>query len=240
MSLREAHIVVVGGTSGMGLEIARSAAEHGARVTAVGKTADRVRTAQSTLGSAVTVRPLDMADEPAVREFFSGMGSIDHLVITATGGAHRFGRVGDTPIAEIRSLFENRFWGTYNVVHHAAPLLRSSGSVTLFSGTAAVRAWGGASILSAALAAVEALGRALAVELAPVRVNVVRPGSVDTPLLRAVVPPDFEAYSKSAGAALPARRIGTTADVAHAVLFLMTNGFTTGSVLGIDGGGLVA
>src|SRR4051812_45054871 len=216
MSLRDAQVVVVGGTSGMGLEIARAASAQGAHVRAVGKTAERVKTAKAALGDAVNVQALDMADEAAVRAYFSGLDAIDHLVIPATGGNHRFGRVAETPMSEIRSLFENRFWGTYNIVHHAAPLMRPSGSVTLFSGTAAVRGWAGASILSAALAAVEALARALALELAPIRVNVVRPGAVDTPLLRAVVPPDFEAYSKTAGAALPARRIGATSDIAHA------------------------
>ena len=238
MSLHNAGVVIVGGTSGMGLEIARSLAVLGARVTAVGSSAQRVRVAQESLGSSVTVRPLDMTDERAVQSFFSGFRSIDHLVVTATGRAHLFGTVVETPTADIRSMLDNRFWGTYNIVRYAAPLMPTAGSITLFSGTSAVKSRAGAAVLSAALAAVEALARTLALELAPIRVNVVRPGSVDTPLLRGVIP-NLDEVAPTLGAALPVKRIGAPADIAHAVLFLMTNPFTTGSVLGIDGGGAV-
>lgn len=239
MSLQNTHVVVIGGTSGMGLEIARVAAAEGARVTAAGRSVDRVRAAQASLGHGVTVRSLDMANEPAVRSFFAAMGPIDHLVITATGGALRFGKVMDTSMAEIRSQLEDRFWGTYNVARYAAPSMPSTGSITLFSGGLAVKARAGAGVISAAVAAVEALGRTLALELAPIRVNTVRSGQVDTPLLRAAMP-NFDEYAQTAGAALPVKRIGVPADIAHAVLFLMTNPFTTGSVIGIDGGGLLA
>lgn len=148
-------------------------------------------------------------------------------------------QVVETSMAEIRALLDDRFWGTYNVVRYAAPLMPSTGSITLFSGGAAVRAHAGGGVLSAAVAAVEALGRALALELAPVRVNTVRSGAVDTPLLRAAFP-NFEEFARTAGAALPVKRIGVPADIAHAVLFLMTNPYMSGSVLGIDGGGLLA
>ena len=239
MSLQNMNVVVIGGTSGMGLEIARLAAAEGARVTAAGRSADRARAAQSSLGDDVAVRSLDMANEPAVKSFFAAMNVIDHLVITATGGALRFGKVVDTSMAEIRSQLEDRFWGTYNVVRYAAPLMPATGSITLFSGGLAVKARVGAGVISAAVAAVEALGRTLALELAPIRVNTVRSGQVDTPLLRAAIP-HFDEFAQTAGAALPVKRIGVPADIAHAVLFLMTNPFTTGSVLGIDGGGLLA
>jgi NAD(P)-dependent dehydrogenase (short-subunit alcohol dehydrogenase family) len=223
----------------MGLEIARSIAALGARVTAVGRSEERVRAAREHLGASASVRAVDMTDEKAVQSFFAGFHSIEHLIVTATGRNHRFGTVVDTPAADIRSMLDNRFWGTYNVVHYAAPLIPPHGSITLFSGTAAVKSRPGASILSAALAAVEAFARTLALELAPIRVNVVRPGAVDTPLLRGVYP-DFEQVAPTLRAALPAKRIGATADIAHAVLFLITNPFTTGSVLGIDGGGAVS
>ena len=186
----------------------------------------------------MTVRTLDMADETAVRSFFKSGTSVDHLVITATGGELRFGKVIETEMGQIRSLLDDRFWGTYNVVRYAAPLMPSTGSITLFSGGAAVKAFAGASVLSAAVAAVEALGRALALELAPIRVNIVRSGPVDTPLLRADRP-NADEFIKTVGASLPVGRIGVPADIAQAVLFLMTNTFTTGTTLGIDGGSLI-
>jgi NAD(P)-dependent dehydrogenase (short-subunit alcohol dehydrogenase family) len=238
MGLANAHVVVIGGTSGIGLEVARSAAAHGARVTAAGRSPERIRAAQASLGEAADVRPLDMSDEDAVEEFFASSRAIDHLVVTATGGPLRFGQVVDTPMSEIRSALDHRFWGTYNVVRYAAPLIAKTGSVTLFSGGAAVKARAGGGVLSASVAAVEALGRALALELSPIRVNILRSGVVDTPLLRAAYP-NFEAFARATGSQLPVKRIGAASDLAHTVLFLMENPYMSGSTLGVDGGGLL-
>jgi NAD(P)-dependent dehydrogenase (short-subunit alcohol dehydrogenase family) len=236
MALAGSQVVVIGGTSGIGLEVARAAAAHGARVTAAGRSPERIRAAQSSLGDAVAVRALDMSDEAALEQFFSTFQAIDHLVITATGGPLRFGKVVDTPMSEIRGTLEDRFWGTYNVVRYAARRIRPTGSVTLFSGGAAVKARPGGGVLSASVAAVEALGRALALELSPVRVNTVRSGAVDTPLLRAAFP-NFDEYARSTGAQLPVKRIGAATDLAHAVLFLMENPYVSGSTIDVDGGG---
>ena len=238
MALNGLRVVVVGGTSGIGLEVARQAAAHGARVVAAGRSAERVQAAQVALGEAVSVRALDMADEADVQRFFAAGEPIDHLVVTATGGPLRFGKVVDTPVADIRSALDNRFWGTYNVVRYAAPLIQPTGSLTLFSGGAAVKVRPGGGVLSASVAAVEALARALALELAPIRVNVLRSGMVDTPLLRNAYP-NFDEFAKTAGAGLPVKRIGTPGDLADAVLFLMTNPYVAGTVLGVDGGGLL-
>jgi NAD(P)-dependent dehydrogenase (short-subunit alcohol dehydrogenase family) len=238
MALANAHVVVIGGTSGIGLEVARSAAASGARVTAAGRSTERIRAAQASLGDAVVVRALDMSDESAVKQFFASCPGIDHLVVTATGGPLRFGKVVETPMSEIRSALDHRFWGTYNVVRYAAPLIAPTGSVTLFSGGAAVKARAGGGVLSASVAAVEALSRALALELSPIRVNTLRSGVVDTPLLRAAYP-NFEEFARSTGAQLPVKRIGAASDVAHAVLFLMENPYISGSTLGVDGGGLL-
>jgi NAD(P)-dependent dehydrogenase (short-subunit alcohol dehydrogenase family) len=238
MALANAHVVVIGGTSGIGLEVARSAAASGARVTAAGRSTERIRAAQASLGDAVAVRALDMSDESAVKQFFASFPHIDHLVVTATGGPLRFGTVVETPMSEIRSALDHRFWGTYNVVRYAAPLIAPTGSVTLFSGGAAVKARAGGGVLSASVAAVEALSRALALELSPIRVNTLRSGAVDTPLLRSAYP-NFEEFARSTGAQLPVKRIGAASDVAHAVLFLMENPYMSGSTLGVDGGGLL-
>jgi NAD(P)-dependent dehydrogenase (short-subunit alcohol dehydrogenase family) len=120
--LANTKVVVVGGTSGIGLGVARAAAAAGAEVTVASRSAG-----SASLGSGITARALDMADESAVAGFFDNLGSFDHLVITATGGPLRFGSVVATPAAEIRPTFDNRFWGTYNVVRSAAPHLRPTG-----------------------------------------------------------------------------------------------------------------
>jgi NAD(P)-dependent dehydrogenase (short-subunit alcohol dehydrogenase family) len=235
ISLRNSTVVVVGGTSGIGLEVARGASLSGAHVTAVGRSEDRVRTAAQSLDSRVVVRALNMGDEAAVRSFFGVMTSVDHLVITA--GAIALGKIIDTDMAAVRSAFDDRFWGAYHVVRYAAPLMPTTGSITLFSGNLAVKPLPGASVVSAAVAAIEAFGRALAIELKPIRVNTVRSGAVDTPLLRRR--PDYDDFAKRASSSLPLGRIGAPEDLAHAVLFLMTNPYTTGTVLQVDGGALI-
>jgi NAD(P)-dependent dehydrogenase (short-subunit alcohol dehydrogenase family) len=163
------------------------------------------------------------------------MPPVDHLVITA--GRIGFGRVVDTKVEAVRPAFDDRFWGAYHVVRHVAGRMPPTGSITLFSGNLAVKPLPGASVVSAAVAAVEAFGRALAVELKPVRVNTVRSGAVDTPLFRNR--PDRDEVARRIAASLPIGRIGAPEDLAHAVLFLMTNPYTTGTVLQVDGGALV-
>jgi NAD(P)-dependent dehydrogenase (short-subunit alcohol dehydrogenase family) len=235
-SLRDASVVVIGGTSGIGLEVARVAAAAGANVTAVGRSAEHARSAAESFGSAVAVRTLNIGDEAAVRALFEPMSSVDHLVVTA--GRLGFGRVADTDAAAMRPVFDERFWGVYHVVHHAARLIPPTGSITLFSGNLAVKPLAGASVVSAAVAAVEAFGRGLAIELKPIRVNTVRSGAVDTPLFR--TRPDHDELVTRLSSTLPVGRIGLAEDLAHAVLFLMTNPYTTGTVLQIDGGALIA
>jgi len=235
MSLENATVIVVGGTSGIGLEVARAAAAAGARVAAVGRSEDRARAAGRALGSGVTVRTMDMGDEDAVRSLFGAFELIDHVVVTA--GRIGFGKILETDVSTVRSAFEERFWGAYHIVKHAAPRMPPTGSITLFSGNLAVKPLPGAGLVSAAVSAVEAFGRAMAVELKPIRVNTVRSGAVDTPLFRNR--PDREEVAKRIAASLPIGRIGHPEDLAHAVLFLMTNPYTTGTVLQVDGGALV-
>jgi NAD(P)-dependent dehydrogenase (short-subunit alcohol dehydrogenase family) len=235
VSLRDSTVVVVGGTSGIGLAVAQGAALAGAHVTAVGRSEERARAAAGSLGAGVAVRTLDMSDEAAVQSFFGTMTSVDHLVVTA--GALGFGKIVDTDMAAIRSAFDNRFWGAYHSVRYAVPLMPATGSITLFSGNLAVKPAPGASVVSAAVGAVEAFGRALALELKPIRVNTVRSGAVDTPLLRSR--PDYDGFAERLSSSLPVGRIGAPEDLAHAVLFLMTNPYTTGTVLQVDGGALI-
>jgi NAD(P)-dependent dehydrogenase (short-subunit alcohol dehydrogenase family) len=169
-----------------------------------------------------------------VQSFFADTGAFDHLVVSAaeTGG----GAFLTTPTSAARGLFENKFWGQYYAAKYGAPKLNPQGSITLFSGIVAFKSMSGSSVLGAVNAAVANLGQTLALELAPLRVNVVSPGIIDTPSRAGMAEAARSAFYSSTAAKLPVQRIGTAEDVAEAVLYLIHNGFVTGTVLHADGG----
>ncbi len=231
MRLDGQRVVIIGGSSGIGLAVARLAREEGASVTVGGRSEERLAEAVRTLGE-VDTAPVDVADEASVRDFFAPISHIDHLVISA-------GTLGDGTIAGgdldgLHAIVDQRIWGAVHAVRAAAPKM-DGGSITMTSGGIVARPRVGAAMYTAALAAVEALASALALELAPVRVNTVTPGVVDTPLQHHAA--DAESRLRARGAALPVGRVGTADDLAQVYLMLMTNGYLTGEVLHVDGGG---
>lgn len=228
--------MITGGGSGIGLETARQALAAGAQeVVLIGRDLARLSAAASALGAGARPLVLNVTDEPAVARCFAEVGAFDHLVTAAAGTAR--GRVTEIDTAAARALFESKFWGQHHCVKHAAPCLLPGGSVTLFSGWISRKPMIGTGTLAAVDAAIEALARVLSLELAPVRVNAITPGMIDTPLWRArLSEEEQQAHFAKVGGSLPVGRAGTPADIAHAVLFLMTNGFTTGAVLDVDGG----
>ncbi|MEU6407021.1 SDR family oxidoreductase [Streptomyces sp. NPDC046985] len=267
-SLPGATVVVVGGSSGIGLAAARLLARLGARPVLVGRAAGRLQAAAAYLlgeAPAAEVRTYvsDVRDEDRLGALFDGLGAVDHVLVTA-GGVTR-GALTETDRERVADSVEGRLWGGYAVARVAAPRLAPGASITYLSGVYVVRpAPGGAAVIAAA-AAVEGLAKALAVELAPrrIRVNAVRSGTVDTPMLRRrLLPPrppapgghapgghvpDREDPARLGGAAgdaavaaagrgMPLGRYGTAEEVAAAVLFLMGNSYATGAVLTVDGG----
>ncbi|WP_379147640.1 SDR family oxidoreductase [Paenibacillus sp. sgz500992] len=229
-------VVIVGGSSGIGLETARRAAAEGAEIVIASRSRHKLEQAKSAIGTGakVTSHILDVTDEEQMRLFFEQTGTFDHLVVSAaeTSG----GPFLATPTSTARSLFENKFWGQYYAAKYAAPMLNPNGSITLFSGVVAFKSMVGSSMLGAVNAAVANLGRTLALELAPLRVNIVSPGIIDTPSRAGMAEDSRNAFYSSTAAKLPVQRVGTAADVAEGVLYLIHNGFTTGTVLHIDGG----
>lgn len=158
------------------------------------------------------------------------------MEVTAAAGTLR-GRLVDLETASARSLFESKFWGQHHCAKYAATRLAQAGSITLLSGWISRKPMPGLGTLAAIDGAIEALVRVLAIELAPVRVNAVVPGQIDTPLWRARLTPDEQAaYFADLGNKLLVGRAGRAEDVADAIIFLMLNGFTTGSILDVDGG----
>ncbi len=237
MSLTNTTVVILGGSSGIGLATAKAARAEGARVIITGRSAQRLQAARAELGNVARTVVLDVADEIGTRSFFQELDHLDHLFITA-GTLIKDSRLAPES-AVLRPAMDTRFWGALYAAKYGAPKMNGSGSITFMSGTAARRPLAGVSIASASCGAVEAFARALAVDLAPIRVNTIQPGFVDTPLLDDVLGAQRTEILAAAAARLSVRRIGRPEEIADAVLFLMKNGYVTGITLTIDGGGLL-
>ena len=227
-------VVILGGSSGIGLATAYAALSEGAHVTVTGRTNGKLRAATTKLGSATTTVQLDASDEPATEAFFASLNSLDHLFITV--GSFVSDHQLQPESSTLRPALDTRFWGALFAAKYATPKLSKGGSITFMSGSAARRPIAGASITSASCAAVDTLARSLALDLAPVRVNSVQPGYVDTPLFDDLLGEQREELLAATAERLPLKRIGRPEEIADAVLFLMKNDYVTGTNLVVDGG----
>ncbi|MEV7387966.1 SDR family oxidoreductase [Streptomyces sp. NPDC091215] len=236
MGLQGQRVVVIGGTSGIGLAVAEGAAREGARVVVASRRQENVDAALKVLPEGTEGLVLDASDEDAVRGFFAAVGEYDHLAYTA-GDSLLLESVAETDVERARRFLDTRLWGAYTAVKWGAGSIRAGGSVVLTTGTAGQRPLPGSSVASALCGAMESLTRALAVELAPLRVNVVSPGVVRTELWRELPEEDRDGLFRSSAESLPVGRVGEPADVAEAYLYLMRGGYSTGSVVVVDGGG---
>jgi NAD(P)-dependent dehydrogenase (short-subunit alcohol dehydrogenase family) len=228
-------VVVFGGSAGIGLAAARLAQAEGAAVTIVGRDAGRL--ARAAARAQAEWRAADVSDADGVSRALAHLTRIDHVFVSVGHGGSA--NVVTSRMDELRRPFEERVFGTFNVVRAAAPLMRE-GSFTLMSGMNAARIRAQASAQTAALCAVESLARTLALDLAPIRVNAVAPGWVDTERLDRNFGAEKAARVEAIARELPGRRIGHADEVASAVLLLMTNRYINGEVLHIDGAGRFA
>jgi NAD(P)-dependent dehydrogenase (short-subunit alcohol dehydrogenase family) len=236
MTLAGKRVVVLGGSSGIGLATAQAAAKNGASVVIASSRKARVDEALATLPTGTEGHALDLANEPSVKSFFAALGPFDHLVFTA-GEALRIGALKETDIAEARDFFDVRFWGAYTAAKYGSGNIRSGGSIVFTSGQAGVRPRAGWSLGASVCSAMEGLARALAIELAPIRVNIVSPGMVKSPLWAHIPEGDREALYRQTGEKLPVGHVGDGAEVARAYLYLMEQTYGTGQVIRVDGGG---
>jgi NAD(P)-dependent dehydrogenase (short-subunit alcohol dehydrogenase family) len=236
--LRGKSVVVLGGTSGIGLATARAAASRGALVTVTSRTVERAEHAARELGENARGEVVSLDKEEEIRAFFERLGAFDHLVYTA-GDALVLGPIGALDMAAARSAFEVRVFGALGAVKHAAARIRPGGSIVLTHGIAGTRPQAGWTVGAAVCGAMDALTRALAVELAPVRVNAVSPGFVRTPLWNPIPEAEREALFRDAGKKLLTGRVGEAAELAEAYCYLMDSPFTTGQTLVVDGGGVL-
>ncbi|WP_040809443.1 SDR family oxidoreductase [Nocardia concava] len=238
MSLDGQHVVILGGTSGIGYAVAAATAARGAKVTVASSRQENVDRAVAELPTGVTGVVADLADANRIRTLFDELGSFDHLVYTA-GEPLLLSPVAELDIDAARKFFELRYFSVLTAVQAAAPHLRADGSITLTTGTAGPRPVPGSSVTSSVCGAVEALTRALAVELAPTRVNAVMPGVVRSPLWN--FPEDLrEQFYADTAANTPLRRIAEVDDIAQAFVFFLTQPHATATILPLDGGAVLA
>lgn len=229
--MKDSRVLVIGGSSGIGLEVARLAAAAGAHVVIASRNAARLGAAQASVPSIGTMI-LDIADEEACRTVLSGTKAWDHVVVSAGGAAP--GPVRGHPQAKARRGFDGKFWGAWSVAANVP--LTETASLTFISGIFAVRPQAGNLAASCINAAIEALARGLAIELAPIRANAISPGYVDTPLWSAMPAQQRDTMFAQAAERLPAARITTGREIAETVLLCMRSPTLTGTVLTVDGG----
>jgi NAD(P)-dependent dehydrogenase (short-subunit alcohol dehydrogenase family) len=238
MNLQGKRVVICGGSSGIGLATARAAAAEGAPVVIVSSRQARVDEALASLPPNAEGHAVDLTNEAAVRAFFSRLGGFDHLVYTA-GDQLQLGALKDTEIETARRFFDLRYWGAFMAAKYAAQKIRPGGSIVFSSGTAGRRPHPGWALGASICSAVEGLTRALAVELAPVRVNLVCPGFVKTPLWSGMPQEQRESMYAQAAARLPVGHVGEAEEIAEAYLYFMRASYSTGEVLVVDGGGVL-
>jgi NAD(P)-dependent dehydrogenase (short-subunit alcohol dehydrogenase family) len=230
------RVVIIGGTSGIGLATAEQLLGRGYEVVVAGRDEQRLESALRQLkGEGVSGRTVDATDEEQLAAFFAVVGPFDHLVVTLTvhGGITS---LLDVTAAELRRHNEGKLIPQLLTVRAALGTLRADGSVTLLGAVSSQLSAAGLVALSSANAAVEAAARVLAAELAPRRVNAVSPGVIDTPWWDWVPAEARQETLAGACASQALGRPGRPEEVAHAVAFLVENGYTTGVVLPVDGG----
>ncbi|WP_028551562.1 SDR family oxidoreductase [Paenibacillus sp. UNC451MF] len=234
-TLKDQRVVIIGGSSGIGLAVAKQTIEQGGQVVIAGRSIDKLEQARQLLGNgSIEMHPLDNRNVDELQTFFEKIGSFDHLF--TPGASYVRGPItSDLEIA--CSCFDAKFWPQYNAVKYGVPYISSNGSIVLMSGAFSQRPLADGASYAACNGAIESLGKALAVELAPVRVNVISPGTIHTSFNwegaeQAVRDKSYEEYTRLNLLG----RVGHAYEAAHTTIYLMTNGFTTGSTLFPDGG----
>ncbi len=238
MNLQNKKVVILGGTSGIGLATARAALGAGATVVVSSSNQHKVAKAVAELGLRAEGQVVDLNDAGSASELFAKIGDFDHLVYTA-GEILQLGELAETGMSAVRKAFDVRMFGAIAAVKAAAPNIRQRGSIVLTSGIASARPLKGWTIAASICGAMEGFARALAIELAPIRVNIVSPGLVRTPLWANIPENERETMYRQADARLPVGRVGEADDIAQTYLHLMNNAFITGQTVVIDGGGVL-
>jgi len=234
-SLAGNQVMILGGSSGLGLATAKAAASAGASVIIVSGNQQNIDKALKELPAGSKGYAIDLRNEENIKAFFAQSGEFDHLVYTA-GENLRLIPINDMDINNAKEFFTLRFWSALAAIKYGAPKIRKGGSIGLTSGIASQRPGAGWSLGASICGAMEAFGRAMAVELAPIRVNVVMPGVIKTNLWNSMSEADRNNLYNGVGNSLLVKRVGEAEEIAQTFIFLMKNQFTTGQSFIIDGG----
>src|ERR1700677_1363723 len=218
--LREKRVVILGGSSGIGLAVAELAASQGAKIVIASSNSERVQKAVEKLEGNARGHTLNLSYESAVENFFGKLGAFDHLVFTAGDTLHLHD-LATTDLKQARQAFELRYWAALAAVKYGSKNIRKGGSIVLTTGIAGQRPQKGWVIAASVCGTIEALTRALAVELAPIRVNAVSPGVVRTNLWQNMSAEEREHLYESVGNSLPVGRVGQASEIAQAFLFFI-------------------
>lgn len=231
-------LVIIGGTSGIGFATAKLAAKQNMQLIVTGFKSAEYTALKDELPTDTRFYQLDIADENAIKQFFAEIGEFDYL--TTPGSVTPKGNFLTMEAAVAKSGFDSKFWGQYNAAKYGMRYIRDGGGILFFSGFVAHRPQKNLVVMASVNSAVEGLGRALAIELAPIRVNVVAPGIIDTPRYAGMSEQDRRVMFDQLAAKLPVGHVGQAKEVAETVLLLLQNTFMTGQTIIVDGGHVLA
>jgi NAD(P)-dependent dehydrogenase (short-subunit alcohol dehydrogenase family) len=234
MSLKDKHVVLIGASSGMGLATAKAAAEAGAKVTLVSRKPDLLEHAVTAVGAGAQGIVADICNEREIESLFAQVMTVDHLVTAAANLT--FSPIQQLAGADAEQIVASKILGPFYAVKHGVSHLSKNGSIVFISGFSAWKPVPGTALIAAVDGALAAFCRSLAIELAPIRVNVMAPGVVETLMWEGVPEQQRQAFFATIREQLPVKRMGTLTDMANAVLYLMQSSFITGTILHVDGG----
>jgi NAD(P)-dependent dehydrogenase (short-subunit alcohol dehydrogenase family) len=234
MDVANRKAIIFGGTSGIGLSTAKQLADMGAEVVAVSRDPDKA----GDVPAGISLKKCDVRDRDALSILFQACAPFDILVSAATGGSRAIGPFLEMDMDGFQASFD-KLWGYANVVRLGAEHMSEDGTIVLVSGAPARKCKPGQVALSSVGAAVEALVRAVAPEIAPRRLNVVSPGSIDTPMV-SLQGEERSAFYQKGTVANIIPRAGTPEEVAQGILFMIENDFVTGTTIDVDGGWLLS
>lgn len=229
-------ILIVGGTSGIGLATAKLAAAMGGKVTIASRTAEKVKAAKESIGAGAAGRVIDVTNDRGVEEFFSDGTVWDHVVVT--GSQVKIAAVRELAIETARASFDSKYWGFYRVARSAQ--IKPGGSLGVVAGVLATRPVAGRALMGSINGAIESLVQGLALELKPVRVNAVSPATIDTEMWSAMPKEARDAMFAKVCATYPAGCVGRPEDIARQLLLFAGTKYATGTIVTLDGGASIA
>ena len=233
-ALRDRHVVVLGGTSGIGYAVAQVCIQARARVTVASRDPARVAATVRTLGATAASREVNAGDRYALEDFFSAAGPFDHLVLSLSSGGGA-GLFRELDLLKLRQAIEGKFWAYVNAIQAGLPQLSRHGSITLITAESARVATPATSGLAASNGALNAMVPTLALELAPIRVNAICPGIVTTPIFERW-PEELREQFAARAESTPVGRAGRPDEVAQVIMLVLENEYLTGSLFDVDGG----